>query len=51
MKGTTADPLEKKIIPPNISRTRIIGINQYFFRILKKLHRSSKKPIPLPSNN
>ena len=35
MKGATAEPWVKTISPPKITIIKMIGSNQYFFRILK----------------
>ena len=43
MKGATAVPCVKTINPPNIKRTKIIGISQNFFLAIIKEINSLKK--------
>ena len=45
MNGATAEPWLKIIKPPNKTKTKIIGSNQYFFLIFKKFQNSIKKSI------
>jgi len=43
MNGATAEPWVRTINPPKKIRTKIIGNNQYFFLILRKVQNSNKK--------
>ena len=51
MKGAMAEPLAKMISEPNNSKVRMMGKSQYFFRTLKKPHKSRAKPINYPLNH
>ena len=47
MNGAIAEPWLKTIIPPNKTRTIIIGNNQYFFLTFKNSQNSLIKSITL----